>query len=294
MSIVITTPTGHIGAELTRRLLDAGQHVTLLARNPEKVAWAADRGATVKAGNLDDSDFLVEATKGAQTLFWLTPPNPAAPSFRAYQRQLGLNAARAVRKNGISRVVNLSSVGAHLGQSAGPVNGLYDVELALDAVTCNVTHLRPGAFYENTLWSLDTIKNAGAIFLPVDPNAKIPMIATADIAQAAAETVLDTSWSGKRQVHLAGPADLSYNEVAASISRALERPVNFVQVTPDAARQGMLAAGLPAGMVENYLELYAAFSSGLVNSGITDSNLKRYTTTFDTFARTVLRGAYGA
>ena len=63
MSIVITTPTGHIGSKLAEKLLDAGAEVTLLARNPDKVAGFAARGAKVAQGSLEDEAFVVAATR---------------------------------------------------------------------------------------------------------------------------------------------------------------------------------------------------------------------------------------
>ena len=47
MSIVIATPTGHIGSGIVERLLQAGESLTLLARSPEKLPETVRQGATV-------------------------------------------------------------------------------------------------------------------------------------------------------------------------------------------------------------------------------------------------------
>ena len=48
MRIAITTPTGNIGRELTKRLLDKGGHeLILLARTPDKLTKEQARGAMV-------------------------------------------------------------------------------------------------------------------------------------------------------------------------------------------------------------------------------------------------------
>jgi uncharacterized protein YbjT (DUF2867 family) len=293
MSIVITAPTGNIGSKLTERLLDSGAKVTLIARSPEKVEGFARRGASVVAGSLEDEALVIGATRAASALFWLTPPNLQVPDFRAYQRRLGSIAAKAVAVNHIPRVVNLSSVGAQLGEGAGPVNGLHDIEKAFDAVAANVTHLRPGAFMENILMSLETIKGAGAMFLPVAPASRVPMVATRDIAAGAAEILLDAKWSGKRAVHLFGPTELSFGEVAAILTRVLGKQVSHVQVNTEQARQALLGLGLTADLVAQYLEMYEAFSSGLIVKGLPAEPELRGSTSFEEFARTVIKPLVG-
>ena len=48
---------------------------------------------------------------------------------RAFQNRLGTAGATAIRTNGISRVVNLSSIGSASSDSGvGPISGLHDVE----------------------------------------------------------------------------------------------------------------------------------------------------------------------
>ena len=50
MSIVINTPTSNIGRALTARLLDAGERITVLSRDPKKVDEVHRRGARVLEG----------------------------------------------------------------------------------------------------------------------------------------------------------------------------------------------------------------------------------------------------
>ena len=292
MSIVITTPTGHIGSELTRRLLDAGEKPTLLVRNPEKVAAAKARGAKVAQGSLEDEAFVLEATKGATALFWLTPPRFDAPVFRQYQRRLGAIAAKAIAANAIPRVVNLSSIGAQLPSGVGPVSGLHEVEEAIDRVAGDVTHLRAGDFMENMLNFIASIKSTGAFFLPVPPDVKLPMVATRDIVEVAARVLLDDSWSGRRAVTVYGPELLSHAEVAATLSDVLGRPVGFTQVTPDQARQAMLGMGFTADLVAEFLEMYDAFSTGRIVQGLPAKPDFRGTTTFREFAATVIKPGF--
>ena len=148
MKIAVTTPTGHVGSAVTDFLLEFGGDVTVkvLGRRPEKLQEYVQRGAEIAVGAQDDVDYLVNATRGVDALFWATPPGYGSDDLRAFQNRLGKAAATAIGANKIPRVVNLSSVGANLSSGVGPINGLHDVEVLLDNVATNITHLRPGFF----------------------------------------------------------------------------------------------------------------------------------------------------
>jgi len=291
MRYTVTTPTGHIGSRLTDNLLKAGKQVTVIARDVSKVASFANRGATVEQGDMGDEEFFARATARTDVLFWLTPPNYEVQDFRAYQNNLGSNAAKAITANSIPYVVNLSSLGAHLSYGNGPVNGLHDVEQTINEVAVNVTHLRPTAFMENVLNSLGGIKQAGAIFLPIDGTKSIPMIASQDIGDYAAEVMLDKTWSGKNVKHLWGPKEYSYNDIATILTHVLEREVNHIQVSHEQAKEAMTGMGLTDDLSNQYLELYRSLGAGTFMSG-TDSPDRRGGTTFEEFARNTLRPIY--
>ncbi len=264
MRIAITTPRGNIGNKLTHYLLSAGAKVVLLARDANKVRTFEQMGAVVRQGSLDDAAFVTEATSDASALFWVTPPNPASPDLREFQRACGYAAARACRVNKIPHVVNLSSVGAHLEYGAGPITGLHDVEEMLNPEAPNLVHLRAGYFFENFLWQLKSMEDASSIFLPIDGSRRFPMVATKDIAAAACGLLLDESWQGLHIRGVHGPADLNLHEAAEQISYGLGRTVRHVKVGEDQARNFMLDAGMSNNVIDLMLEMQRGISSGWI------------------------------
>jgi uncharacterized protein YbjT (DUF2867 family) len=293
MKVTLTAPTGNIGRPLTDAVLKGGAEVTLLARNPEKVQAFVDRGARVEAGSLSDGDYVNRATAGAEVLFWLTPPDYTVEDFRSFYGQMGTIAAQAVRENAIPRVVHLSSIGAHLPSGTGPVTGLHDIEGLLDDTSAAVTHLRPAYFMENLFNSIQTIKDAGSVFLPVRGSVSLPIIATRDIAAAAAARILDPSWTGRHVMGLHGPRDLSFDEMAQILSEGLGKPVNHVTVPPEAVKEGMMAMGMTAGSVDTMLELYSAIDTGYVTAEMPRSEETTTPTEFAVFVREVLKPMLG-
>ena len=290
---VVNAPTGNIGRPLSERLLAAGCTLTLLARHPEKVQELAARGATVQQGNLEDQDFVTAATHGADVLFWLTPPNPAAPNVREYQNKLGRIAAQAVRENRIPRVVHLSSYGAHLDAHTGPILGLRDNEALLNRAVTDIVHLRPGMFKENYMGSLPTIRQQRKIFLPIAGSTQVPFIATRDVAMVAAERILGSSWRGQQVLEVMGPEPISFDEAARCIGDALGEPVRHVQVTRDQAYSALTGMGMSADFANGALEMYESVENGHL---VPDPRAAKriMPTTFASFAREVLAPLLGA
>jgi uncharacterized protein YbjT (DUF2867 family) len=290
MKIAVTTPTGHVGSAVVDLLLEFGGdiRVILLGRRPEKLRAFIQRGAEMAIGAQDDADYLTRATRGVDALFWATPPGYGSDDVRAFQNRLGKAAATAIRANKIPRVVNLSSIGADLDSGVGPINGLHDVETLLDEVATHITHLQPGFFFENLLWQIDSIRNFGTISLPLLGQHRYPMIATRDIGRVAAARLASQGWTGRTVSELHGPADLSFDEVAAILSRILGRTITFVTCDREQARQAMIQNAVSENAADLMLEMYEAVDTGTLRAIEPRSARTTTPTTLSEFARDVM------
>ncbi|MCA9753967.1 MAG: NmrA family NAD(P)-binding protein [Gemmatimonadetes bacterium] len=288
MRIAITTPTGHIGSALTDRLLASNHDLVLLVRDPGKVRHFTSRGATAIGGDLTDAEYVREATRGVDAMFWLTPPSYGSPDMRAFQQKVGRSAAEAVEANRINRVVHLSSLGAQHAKGTGPIAGLHDVEGMLNEAAENVTHLRPGFFMENHLGSLDGIRQAKSIFFPVPAEAGGVFIATRDIADFAAKRIQDAAWKGRHVIELYGPAEITFGDFAEAISDALGEKVQHVQTSMEQTREALHAMGCSEDVCDRMLQLYEAAAAGLLNPTQTPTPATRGKTTVKQFAREVV------
>ena len=141
-------------------------------------------------------------------------------------------------------MVNLSSIGANLKTGAGPMSGLHHVETALDEASLNITHLRPGFFFENLFWQLDSIRKWGRVSLPIDGTLPYPMIATRDIGQVAAERLLSRNWIGHFVHELHGPTDMTFKQVAATLENVLGRKIVYITCDPREMRDFMVESGI--------------------------------------------------
>lgn len=263
-SIVVNTPSSTIGRQLSRRILDAGVPLTVIARDPAKVADLAERGARVVIGSIDDAAAIRDAFTGARAVFWLTPP-PARPDFLEWSHQAAAQAAAIARELGVLAAVVLSSVGAHSGPGIGPVGALLGVEDAWRRALPSVTSLRAGFFFENFLRDVPTITGMGKLFSPAPADKRFPMVATADIAEAAANALLEPT-PGHRELGVHGPEDLTYTEAVAHLSAALGRPVEFVPISLDDLRRHFDQMGLPPFLSAAFVDMYAGILDGRMDA----------------------------
>lgn len=291
--ISVMGATGQVGGEVARRLLKAGQKVRALGRSSGKLAEL--QGAETLAGDASDAAYLTNAFRGADAVFTLLPPDVHSTDYRALQDRQGEAIVKAVRDSGVPHVVLLSSVGADVPAGTGPIAGLAAQEARLRELKgTNVLALRPGYFFENFYATLPVIKHQGVMADAVAPDVALPMIATRDIAAAAAPALQARDFRGFVVRELLGPRDLTHAEVARIIGERIGRPdLPYVQL-PYADMVGALAgAGLSENVASTYVEMARAFNEGLVRSVEGRSAANTTATRFEDFA-VDLAGAFKA
>lgn len=275
MKIVVTTPTGNVGSQLTRMLIQAGLRPTLLVRDPARLDAAVRERADVVVGDQLRADDVLRATEGADALYWVNPPT-GAPDPIAAHTQLGAIVAEAVRENSIPRVVFQSSVGAELRRGAGEIDGLAATEQALDGTGADVLHLRCGLFFTNLLLDPAGLEE-GVLRVTWPVDRPLPWVDPRDIAEVAAVRLLAGGWSDREVQAVHGPEDLTYEQVATIIAEVTGRPMRAEQIPDDAMREGLRAVGLTDAQIEALIGMSIGLRQGFV-----PENPRTFTTTTPT------------
>jgi uncharacterized protein YbjT (DUF2867 family) len=223
--------TGHVGSVVAERLLKTGAQVRGIGRNSERLKELVGQGAIPYTGAFDDVEALQEAFKDADGVFAMIPPDYHAPDHLAFQDRVGSAIARALRNARVKFVVNLSSIGAHLGEKTGPIRGLRNQEVRLnDIEDLNVIHLRPAYFMENLLWPIPIIHSLGVNGSPLRGDLPIPMMATSDIGAKAAAFLADLEFQGHTAFEFFGPRPVTMQEVTTILGQAIGKPdLKYVQ-----------------------------------------------------------------
>ena len=261
--IVVTTPTGNIGSQVVKHLLDAGEAVRVIARDPEKLAPEVRERAEVVQGSTDDEAVLFRAFEGAESLFWLVPPSFQDNGDAEYYLRFTRPACRAIQGRGVKRVVAVSALGRGIPAQAGPVTAAFAMEAEIEKTGVDFRALWCPGFMENMLAQLEPIKHQGMFFAPYPPDFKTRFAATQDIAASAAKLLLDRSWTGQGGLAERGPEDLSQNGMAAIMTEVLGRPIRFQQISGEAFRDQLVQRGANKVLAQGLADMYAAKVNGL-------------------------------
>ena len=260
---IVVGATGNTGASVAETLLGKKQPVRVVVRSTEKGAGWKAKGAEVVVASLDDVSALTKAFEGAKGIYLLVPPNYGAEAWLADQRARMDRAAEAVQKSGAEHVVFLSSVGGHIAGETGPIRAASYGEQTLEAVTKNITILRPSYFMENWAPVIGAAKAEGVLPTFIAPQAKIPMTSTKDIGRIGAEHLM-AGGSGKQIVEMAGPAEYSPNEVASVLGRILGKTVTAQHAPLSAVVPAFKSFGFSDEAARLFEEMYTAFSKGAI------------------------------
>jgi uncharacterized protein YbjT (DUF2867 family) len=261
---VVLGASGHTGHVVAKNLLTAKQKVRVVGRNTDHLKPLAAAGAEVFAADATDAISLTKALRGADGVYVLLPPNVTSNDYRSFQELVSDAIAAALQNAEVQKVVTLSSIGADKPSGTGPVVGLHNLEQKLDRIPgLDVLHLRAAYFMENTLPQVGVVRAMGSAAGPVRPDLKLPMIASGDIGAAAADALLRNEFRGKQTKELHGQRDISYNEVASIIGKAIGKPsLNYVQPPNEQLRGAMTQMGMSANLVSLILEMAGALNSG--------------------------------
>lgn len=262
MHYIITGSIGHTGKPITEGLVRAGHTVTVVTSKPDNVAAIEALGAKAAVGTVEDADFVKHAFDGADAVYLVIPPKWGVTGWRAYQNQIIDNYIAAIRANDVRFAVLLSSVGAHMGNGAGPVDGLFDAEQKLAHVEgLNSKFLRPSYFMYNLFNMVGMVKGMGMMGSNFGDDT-IVLTHTDDIADVALEELVNLGFTG-HQVRYIASDERTGSEIAGVLGGAVGKPETpWVVFSDEQNTQGMLQAGVNEEMATEYTKLGQAMRNG--------------------------------
>jgi uncharacterized protein YbjT (DUF2867 family) len=266
--IVITTPSGQIGHQVLANLLDSGEALRAIDRDPSELPAEIRERVEIVEGSHGNAAVVATAFAGADAVFWLTPPDPQAPSVEAAYVGFTRPAAAVFKRQGVERVVGVSALGRGTpwADRAGFVVGSLAMDDLIASSGVAYRALCNPSFMDNIARQVAAIANQGLFFSPIDGERKLPTVATRDIAAAAARLLLDASWSGVDEVPLLGPEDLSFNDMAEIMSEVLGKEVRFQQTTFEAYKNQFVGFGMSAAMAQGQTDMAWAKNEGIDNA----------------------------
>jgi uncharacterized protein YbjT (DUF2867 family) len=287
---VILGASGNTGSVIADSLLSKGKKVRVVGRDAGRLQRFARQGAEAFMGDVSDADALTEAFSGARAAYLLLPPITS----REDQERESDAIAEAVTESGLPYAVHLSSYGAHVPEGTGPVTGLHSSEQKLNAIGgLNVLHLRAAYFMENNLTAISMIQEMGIFGHALLPDLKLPMTATRDVGEYAAQRLVDLDFSGQQTRELLGERDLSMAEATAIIARSIGKPdLRYVQFPYEQVQQVLEQMGMPAKKAAVYIEMFKAINASVLAAQEPRSRENTTPTSFEKFVQDVFVPTY--
>ena len=268
MKIVLTGSLGHISKPLALELIEKGHNITVISSNPEKRKQIEDMGAHAAIGSVTDLNFLCNTFSGADLVYCMVPPLdfslPIADLFDAYTG-IAENYVQAIIRTGVRKVVDLSTVGAHMENGNGLLRYAYLIEAVFNRLPGSVglKIMRPIGFYYNLLAFIPQIKNQGSIMSNYGGSTQKPWVSPVDIAAAVAAAIL--SPFEERSIQYIVSEEISCNQIAAVLGAAIGQPALEWTVLPaEQVRENLIQAGMAPSTAQGMVEMNAGMASGIL------------------------------
>ena len=281
--------TGNTGKPVTLGLLEAGHKVRIVSRDPEKAKELIDKGAELIVGDAFDEAAITKAFTGADAAYAMIRLDYSTDNYDRDSKKIRTALTNAIKATKLPNLVFLSSVGAHLEQGSGVVQGLYYAENELNSIEgLNVLHLRPSFFMENLYGQIPVIKQFGFMTTPALADVKLPMVHTKDIAEMALENLIKLDFKKGDIKYVLGERDVTFNEIASVFGNAIGIPdMKYVVSSPEMALMGMTQMGMSENMASKMIELNLAFNNGTAlnahhrdNSNTTKTSIEEFAQSF--------------
>ena len=153
-----------------------GKHIRVIIRDPAALpVHTRDRVEVVK-GSHSDHDVVTQAFAGADSVFWLTPPDPHADSVAAAYVDFTRPACEAFQTQGVKRVVIITALGRGTpgDANAGHVTASLAMEDPIASTGVGYRALTMPSFMDNLLHRVEAIKTQGKFFSPISACSQDP------------------------------------------------------------------------------------------------------------------------
>jgi uncharacterized protein YbjT (DUF2867 family) len=165
---------------------------------------------------------------------------------------------QAAKESDVKHIVYLSQLHAAPDSPLRFLRYHANIEAAIASAGIAVTSLRPNLYMQGILQiAAPTIAKEGRFYAPME-DAKVSLVDVRDIASVAAIALTDEGHENQ-SYDLTGSELLSFSEIAARLSEALRRPIEYVNVPEQAMREALARFHMPEWQAEGLLEDFAHY-----------------------------------
>jgi uncharacterized protein YbjT (DUF2867 family) len=257
----VTDVTGHTDKAVLAELAEQSVPVRVLLPEGLDVPMRSANIEVVRGDPANDAD-LRRAMEGIEAVL-------VASTYSPNLAETHLRAATAAKAAGVRRLVQVTGVGADAGMCcARALRWLGQAEERVATAGIDVTRVRP-TFLMQTLFEFTaSIAQQGVIAGPFRVNPWT-WVDARDVAAVAIAALKDPVHAG--QTYTVTGERLSFCDITQLMSRVLDKPVRYTDITANEARGWLQAKGVPPVMIEAKLELWDAYASNWINMAPNDT-----------------------
>ena len=258
--ILVTGATGTAGSQVVRALRARGASIRAFVRDAEKARRLLGDAVELAIGDFADAFSVRAALSGTHAMLLSCADDPRRVGWET-------SAIDAAAAAGVGRIVKLSTIGAESGAPVAFWDWHGHVEEHLKSSGVPAVILQSSFYMSNVLAAAEQVANDGRLYAPAG-EARVAMIDPSDVGAAAAAALTGTGDEGQTYV-ITGPEAIRWGQIAAQLSSAIGRKVEFVDVPDEGAKQGMIAAGAPEFVAEQLIKIFAMLRQGVAEQ-VTD------------------------
>lgn len=261
---VVTSANGRTGSVAAQTLLDRGAAVRVVVRDAgTKEDWER-KGAEVAVADLTDLGAMTAALADAHGAYIVSPQQYGRDDLFEHAAHVVDVVAEAAVTASVRRLVALSSVGADRESSIGWIGMNRTMEQRLRQTGIPTVFIRAAYFIENWTPAISHAVGTGTLRSFLSPlDRALPMIATADIGQLAADLLME-GWTDTRAIDFAGP-DCSPSDVAKAIGRAIGRNVRAETIGEADWPAALATSGFSANALAGFCEMTRGLNNGHIS-----------------------------
>ncbi|MEV5579884.1 NAD(P)H-binding protein [Streptomyces parvus] len=235
MTILVTGATGTVGRRVVEQLLERGERVRALTRDPERAEFPA--GVEAVGGDLTDPASLAPALHGVTGLHLITFGGEYFAPLETGDEILAL-----AEEAGVRRVTVL-----HGG-------GDTPVETAVRASGFAWTVVMPVEFMANALEWAPGIRSEGVVREPFVDRLSA-MVHESDIGAVAAVALTEDGHGGQEYL-VTGPQALTVRDRTAAIGAVRGADVELVELTEEQALENWRGQGMAEDVIAFLIDVY--------------------------------------
>jgi uncharacterized protein YbjT (DUF2867 family) len=251
--------TGTVGKEVVRELGSRGVRTRAFVRDRERAARILGPDVELALGDLTKPASVEAALEGVSRLFLLAPSDPRQAEWEAL-------VADAARRAGVAYAVKLSALNAAPDSSVDDLRWHWQGEHSLAESGIPHAVIRCNFFAQFFLIFAPAIRAESRFRAPVregpGSEGKVSPVDARDIAASAAALLASDAPADDALYELTGPEALGYPDVAARLSAALGRKVEYETVSTDESWRELLAEGHPEFEAKILLQLFERIQAG--------------------------------